>query len=358
MLAIEVLLFHLVGLPVIGRFAVFSFFVLSGYVITAIMHRTYGYTASGRLYFAQNRALRLLPTYWIAAVFSIAVILWVGPDVAHSYHYALAIPRTARAIFENATMLFVNHTPLLEVPRLSPPTWALTTEIFYYVVICIGASRTRLVTWLWLAASVAYLAAAWLIYGTAVYFYDPIPAGSFPFAIGALTYHYRDEVARIAVRAPRGAVGLVAARWLLAAAVFAISRFTDVRDSEVVGNLINALLSSLVVGALINGSRTPARAKLDKALGELSYPIYLFHWPVGLLVSTMLFGAPVKGPTTEGIVAGLSTLLATLGIAFVCNRTIDQLIERYRDVIRAKSVRQKDRVDLGGELTGQLAEAR
>lgn len=48
LLAFEVVVFHLLSVPIIGRYAVMSFFVLSGFLMTTIMHQTYGYTLKGR----------------------------------------------------------------------------------------------------------------------------------------------------------------------------------------------------------------------------------------------------------------------------------------------------------------------
>ena len=67
LLAIEVVAYHILPLPLIGRYAVFSFFVLSGFLMTEIMQRAYGYTPGGSVRYLANRALRLLPSYWFAA---------------------------------------------------------------------------------------------------------------------------------------------------------------------------------------------------------------------------------------------------------------------------------------------------
>ena len=47
LLALNVVIFHLLDVPAIGPFAVFSFFVLSGFLMTLIMKETYGYSLSG-----------------------------------------------------------------------------------------------------------------------------------------------------------------------------------------------------------------------------------------------------------------------------------------------------------------------
>ena len=47
LLAIMVVLLHYADVPMIGQYAVFAFFSLSGYLMTFIMQQNYGYTARG-----------------------------------------------------------------------------------------------------------------------------------------------------------------------------------------------------------------------------------------------------------------------------------------------------------------------
>ena len=75
-LALMVMAFHLfAGIAPLGKYAVFGFYVISGYLMTLVMNDTYGHTWSGRYAFALNRLLRLYPQYWAAATFSIVLIL-------------------------------------------------------------------------------------------------------------------------------------------------------------------------------------------------------------------------------------------------------------------------------------------
>jgi len=139
MLAIWVMAFHLVGIPVIGEYAVFSFFVLSGFLMTTIMHETYGYHASGIKKYALNRFLRLYPMYWVTISLSILTILYVGHEYSTTYKEVLYIPYNLEMIASNLLMIFPQPVfyPFALEPRLSPPTWALTIEIFFYICIAL-----------------------------------------------------------------------------------------------------------------------------------------------------------------------------------------------------------------------------
>ena len=86
LLALNVVIFHLLGVPAIGPFAVFSFFVLSGFLMTLIMKETYGYSLSGLSKYAMNRFLRLFPSYWVLLLITILAIGLVGNSNSKAFH--------------------------------------------------------------------------------------------------------------------------------------------------------------------------------------------------------------------------------------------------------------------------------
>src|SRR5262245_28639689 len=55
-----------------GSYAVFIFFCLSGYLMAKILDRDYGPGSLSRFYW--NRAARILPVYYLAVVFTAAVL--------------------------------------------------------------------------------------------------------------------------------------------------------------------------------------------------------------------------------------------------------------------------------------------
>ena len=73
-LALMVVAQHLGGLQAIGAYAVFGFYALSGYLMTLIMQKNYGYSPSGISKYALNRFLRIYPIYWVSIVTSVALI--------------------------------------------------------------------------------------------------------------------------------------------------------------------------------------------------------------------------------------------------------------------------------------------
>ena len=93
LLALFVVFFHIGHLPYLGSYAVFGFYVLSGYLMTLVMHTNYGYTLVGMTKYAVNRVLRIYPIYWLACLLSIFAIYLLGSGYAFKFHQALVIPR-------------------------------------------------------------------------------------------------------------------------------------------------------------------------------------------------------------------------------------------------------------------------
>ncbi len=346
LLALEVVAFHLLFLPFIGAYAVFSFFVLSGFLMTAIVHGTYGYSRGGFTRYIGNRALRLYPDYWFAIFISIAVITLLGGADVVRYHPIIAIPTTPGQWAANLSIVFPEMVPRDAWPRLVPLAWALTVEVIFYILIGVGVSRTKRSTWLWLGASVAYV-----IYATSlhhpkdavneiipIYQYSAIPAGSLPFSFGALAWHYRTALyAKLERFRIHDARKLVVARWLLYLAIAVIQAQVDWKAIVMVGNWLNVGLSALIVCSLFHVRPADRLKRLDKTAGDFSYPIYLIHLQMGIVAAALLFGNPVTGRSWRSVAVFTLGLALTLVAGAVCVWLIDPAVERWRSRIKQRA---------------------
>lgn len=320
-LALLVVATHLGPVPNVGPYAVFAFYVLSGYLMTAILHRTYGYGLHGVLRYGANRLLRIVPSYWIAVLLGATGIFLVGNGAARNYHEAMGLDVTGADLARNLALLLTVDTPT----RWVPPAWALTVELFYYALMGLGLSRTWWSSSVWFVASLSYT--LYLIVGDAAfsYRYFTIGAASLPFSLGALVFHVRQRTNTHAI--PFRVVALVLS-------LFFANLLTAVLGSAEVWRAqfyLNVALAGAATACLAGVAYAPLR-RVDAAVGELSYPAYLLHYGAGLFL--VLFGlGGSRGDWTFMLAGGALTLV----LAWVASATLEPAVQAIRNRVRAAS---------------------
>lgn len=337
-LAIFVVAAHLMSITIIGQYAVHGFFILSGYLMTHIMHHSYAYTGGGMKKFAINRLLRLFPLYWLLVVLMAGMIIFAGADVASEFNRSMGIPNSVGGWLANLSMIYPKLIPMTWVPRISPPTWALTVELAFYLLICLGISRTRGLTFFWLAASMAYTAATHMLGIDWNHRYSSVLAGSLPFALGATLYHMRPSMLRHFHLAsnPQG-MSLLFCIYLvnlLGGCLVVLLGWSSMQ-----GNFhfyLNLALSFMIVFSLSAKSASGTLRRIDTAIGDYSYPIYLLHYPLGMLVSYLAFDESVRGFTIQGFILFCITTPACIAVSYFAIRLIDKPIQRIRDNVKAR----------------------
>lgn len=338
-LALAVVATHLLKVPAIGGHAVHAFFILSGFLMTTVMTKTYGYSPAGVGGFAINRFLRLFPSYWAILLLIIGSIHWWGAGATKAYHSAIAIPGTCAEWLQNLSLIYVNAFPMEVSPRLAPPTWALTVELLFYFVIALGLSRTRGTTLCWFFASVAYAISTHAQDLGFPYRYMHVLSGSLPFAIGAMIFHFGPWIRQRTLPYSSlpwiaGLIGL----FIINADLAALARHRwNLEELFSACLYFNLPINAALIAILINKPKLPVNPRVDKWIGDFSYPVYLCHWQAGFVASMILFGRPERGPSVAG---GASFLLALLICGLVSLATIhwiDRPIEKLRSIIRARS---------------------
>lgn len=325
----------------LGSYPVFAFYMISGYLMTLTLHESYGYSARGRARFAFNRFLRLYPLYWAVALISLGILLVMASGDARAYHYALYLPRSIGEVLSNALMVYPSWIPWHTVPRLSPPTWALTVELFFYVVMAGGASRTLPRTMVWVGLSVLYFVATLLMGLGEDQRYFPVAAGSLPFSLGALLYFVSRPDGQGWLARIRSAVLKVRAGWLFVALMGNCLVWSLVYPSVgawgEVGQYLNLFFGGCLLLALVNGQsflRIPA--SLDKRIGDYSYPIYLLHWQVGTFLAWLIHGGPVRGDVGREGMLFILTLIVVTGLSWGLHQVVERPLQRLRSRIRVR----------------------
>lgn len=326
-LALMVVALHLGGIPKIGAYAVFGFYCLSGYLMTLIMQTNYGYTASGIGKYALNRFLRIYPIYWASILFSAALIFYMGSEYTSTYHESIYLPGDLFELLKNLLLFF----PFRESPRLTPPAWALTVEIFFYICIGLGASKTKHITLVWFVLSIVYHLLALIFQLGWEHRYFTIFAASLPFSTGALIFHYKKELTQLVGRAA-GKVHSNLPFILLILILFNWYLGNKLDDLEGLFFYSNFVLCSVMVATLQSRKELPfITRKLDKWFGDFSYPIYLIHYQVGIIVIVLFaaLGVEIKRPD-------LTLLIVSIPVIFVFSWIITVTLERPIEIVRSK----------------------
>ena len=333
-LAVNVMLFHILQVPYIGPFAVYSFFILSGFLMTTIMKATYGYGFDGIKAYALNRFLRLYPVHWFLLLFSIAVIGLVGRDFAFNYNASFGIPTYKSAILANLTLIYPSFMPIDFNPRLSPPSWALTIELFFYLLIGLGLSRTKRITLFWVAVSAAFWLYRILVHADYKAGYGDIFSASLPFSIGAALYYYKDTVFQWMQRF----LGQAPAWWLVLLFILNLGLCVFIRSDgiAIAGVYLNLLLSALLVVTLFRQRLTLPSKGVDRFLGDLSYPLYLCHWSTACLMAWLLADNGTVTGTLKNVMVFATALLLAILVSVIANKVINDPIEKLRRRVKSR----------------------
>ncbi|MDH7588579.1 acyltransferase family protein [Serratia bockelmannii] len=276
---------HLWIIGGVGRYAVFSFYILSGYLMTTVVCERYGTSFDGIKRYAVNRLLRIYPIYLLVFFLTIiSIIIW-GAENTHVIDPNLSIPSTIKGWLMNTTLIGLNFDVQ---ERTIPPSWTLFIELFFYAVIPFAIRLGSKFITFWVIISVIYH----------VYFlhtatdagldwnsrYGTIFAGSLGFSLGCAARFLPMSWLRF-----KGAVVISILGLVLSYAVptyFMLAGYTD-KDWRYISTYTFYLSIAFSLLFIVN-SININQSSFGRLLGELSYPLYLVHIPAGFILVNML----------------------------------------------------------------------
>lgn len=347
---LTVIVFHLVpgALPG-GYLGVDLFFVISGFLITALLLREREKTGRIGLFdFWRRRARRLLPALGILLLACCSAALLVGGNVL----VGLGRQVLGAATFSsNWLSIAGDHSYFTESnPELFRNLWSLAVEEQFYLIWPLALLALLLVPRrsirIGIVAAVSIgsaLAMALLALpgGDATRVYYGTDTHSFGLAIGAVLALASQSWSSGALSTPLGwprwlraglpVVGLAAIGGLL---VLAVIMPDDEPFAYRGGLALVALLTTVAIaGAVLPGSLLGRGLDVQplRWIGERSYGLYLWHWPVFVLVAAFLpdlapGGAGVWDPSAWTI--GGIAFAITLAAAALSYRFVEQPIRR------------------------------
>ncbi|CAG0927326.1 MAG: hypothetical protein AMXMBFR31_01560 [Candidatus Desulfobacillus denitrificans] len=295
-----------VGQLALGNIGVFSFFVLSGFVIVEACDRFYR-GAPHRFFL--NRFLRIYPTYWGACVLAVAVYLALGhQDLSGSLVQVVA----------NLSIVYSPPGVFMWISIV----WAVAIELRFYLIagLVMGLAQRKP----GIAVPVLGAAGCTALLGYIVtYAYGYQILGTFRhapyFVLGATGYF---AIAYSSTRA-----------YFLAiiAALMSAHSFWQYHAATPDLSGLKLLLFASSVCAMLLLARTPVSSGSvpnDKKLGDFSYPLYLAHWPAVFLVEN---ASTMRGGAGYALVVLISIVFSTLMVV-----GIDRPLMNLRDRVRRR----------------------
>lgn len=240
-----------------GIFAVVSFLLISGLVMTALINKNYSFTNRIPAFYL-DRAIRLYPQflfYFIASCVVIGVLLDNSP-ISAALNAKNIIP--SLAIAPLGLYMFGVTTP-----EIIPPAWSLGLEVFFYLTIpFLLIYKIRPLTFIISLAIFIAACLGWI--DTDVYGYRLLPGVLFIFLCGS--YILTKE---------RIGLCLTGAAWLISLVIFTgiclniiprIPNNIEVSSGVIFGVPAVYLLSKL------------GYHRIDEFFGNISYGVFLNHF--------------------------------------------------------------------------------
>jgi len=368
-LALSVLLSHAGGITVPfrggyllyfingGGVAVQCFYIISGFYMALILDGKYQKEKGGTYLFYTNRAFRLLPLYLVFLLLSFC--LSYLSTISSSFpqqpttdllvqHDRLSLGSIIFLTFSNIFILghdlmlfFVGISPsdgslflttnIPATPRLGietffiPQSWTLSLEFYFYMIVPFVIRKTG-VTILLVIASLLLRAFLYSIGHGPRFYYDFWVYGFFPnelalFLLGTLSYRIYTHLKDSPLLDSK--VSVVAYALVLCLTLF----YPWLPQKNTLPNFFNdaqLIYYTAVILGLPFIFKLTKTSRIDRMLGELSYPIYLCH-----LMIIPFFG-PLYLPG-KSLFEIISIILTTTLVSLCAILVIQKPVDKYRE---------------------------
>ncbi|NTW49502.1 MAG: acyltransferase [Chlorobiales bacterium] len=282
-----------------GQWAVIAFYILSGF----LMERQFTKLApTGILSFYIDRILRIYPLYIVALILTIPFfqITW-------------------QEVIVNAALIPLNYYEFTNTHLLIGPAFSLACEVHFYLLVPFLATRStktlRIIFW----SSLFIFAISPFLHYNTFFAYTGIPGTLFIFITGIFINRNEEKT----VKAAQVVIPILLV-------LFGLSKFfpTGLHSGINISVCIGYILAVPIIQRLVVLS---PKNKWDKALGLLSYPLFLIHETVKLALQ--------KEFQVSNILMQLfiSVIVAAL-LVFIVEKPFDYLRYRIRKNEKTSSV--------------------
>jgi peptidoglycan/LPS O-acetylase OafA/YrhL len=273
-LACTVMVYHSVSFLTIGHYAVYVFFILSGYWVFKMYKEKYSKYANSYWIYLQSRFFRLLPTYWLILIFSILVYMgkaYFTDKIDYSF-------LTLSNLIRNALVLGISNSHR----QFLVPAWSLDIEAQFYITapvfLMVGLQRKGILYLLFIsvASFVFIVLSSTMNVWSNFFMFLPF------FLLGGVIYLYNIKFS----------ASFAGTCLLIAATILSINYLSLFIKNGYLFNkqavfyvfsyqeTLNVILTLLTVPFITVNVRQPSVGSKDGLLSSMSYVIYLLHWPL------------------------------------------------------------------------------
>ncbi|WP_428535069.1 acyltransferase family protein [Rhodopila sp.] len=313
----------------VGGIAVLVFFALSGFVITEAIDCIYRERAGA---FLGNRLLRIVPHFLLAVALSmLAHEIFRATGGARLWRSQPSFPADAFAPI-NVALNFIGITPFIDRAidyNFLDITWAVRVEMVFYLVmagcIAIGARLPGKKGFTIAATAAALLLTplfAFAVYGRGARMMEFLPYFGFGVGLYFATIGRRAGWLTVALSVP-------AMLWQ-SILQQSLEPVAGMPAPSLAGQLIMLGLLLGVLGVLAFSDIARGR-DTDRVLGGLTYPLYLYHQDVLVLLLTFTVG--------YSYAVFVTGILLSLLVAMALTSLVDPMVTRYRDKVRGGALR-------------------
>ena len=309
-----------------GALAVYIFFVLSGYWIAKMWDERYARSRIPLLTFYISRWWRLAPVFLICTALGALWTLGRGnplPSRGSPFHW------------------FLRQLPIVGsagAGSVLPPAWSLDVEMQFYLV-------APALIWLFLRISRPMLrVAAGALFALPIFHFlrggsadIPILLPFLPFFIGGILIHrIQWHPSRVVIVRALSTAALIMTIAVsipaLRAGIWIVGRNSAPPMNPAMQIWVAlAALSLPLVAWSVRRSSTPT----DRMMGDLAYPLYLFHWLPRECYYAL--GGPSR-PIWQAVALLLLNFACAIGGALLIYRLVDRPLDRLRSRWVAKRI--------------------
>jgi peptidoglycan/LPS O-acetylase OafA/YrhL len=296
-----------------GSVAVVSFFLLSGYVMTALIHKCYK-KPNQILYFYLDRVMRLFPQFLFYIAITLALIAIAHPDSIYISDI------TAPKVLLNILMLplgFYMYDGLFN-SEIIPQAWSLGLELSFYLVIpFILIYRIR--TPVFILSFVIFVLARYQVIDSQYFSYRLLPGTLFLFLCGSFLQKCEDNREKYVLYSTY----IIALVFVVLDLINEPIALTDYNRQVLFGLLLGLPVMLLLINK--KGGR------VDRTLGNISYGVFLNHFFLIWLFQSM-------GISTQSFFNIIMLISVAVVFASASYYWIERPVVMYRHRLRYRDI--------------------